>query len=63
MRVWRRQGDDRLVRVHIEMQGEPKAKFGKRMYVYNYRLFDRYGRPVLSLAVLGDDRPVGMSDG
>jgi hypothetical protein len=27
------------------------------MYVYNYRLFDRYDRRVASLAVLTDDRP------
>ncbi|MBE8969664.1 hypothetical protein IQ277_26635 [Nostocales cyanobacterium LEGE 12452] len=27
------------------------------MYVYHYRLFDRYNRSIASLAVLGDDRP------
>ena len=27
------------------------------MYVYNYRVFDRYNRPVASLAVLADDDP------
>jgi hypothetical protein len=27
------------------------------MYVYNYRLFDRYDRPVVSLAVLADASP------
>ena len=25
------------------------------MYVYNYRVFDKYNRPVASLAVLADD--------
>jgi predicted DNA-binding ribbon-helix-helix protein len=33
------------------------AEFPKRMYVYNYRVFDRYNRPVASLAVLADDDP------
>ena len=33
--------------------GEHDPDFAKRMYVYNYRLFDRYDRPVVSLAVLG----------
>jgi hypothetical protein len=28
-----------------------------RLYIYNYRLFDRYDRPVVSLAVLSDTRP------
>jgi hypothetical protein len=27
------------------------------MFVYNYRAFDRYRRPVVSLAVLCDERP------
>jgi hypothetical protein len=33
------------------------AKFPKRVYVYNYRLFDRHDEPILSLAVLADDDP------
>jgi hypothetical protein len=56
VRVRRRQGDEQWMLVHIEMQGEHDPEFAKRMYVYNYRLFDRYDRPVVSLAVLGDDR-------
>ncbi len=28
----------------------------ERMYIYNYRAFDLYLRPVISLAVLGDER-------
>jgi hypothetical protein len=32
------------------------------MYVYNYRLFDRYYREVASLAVLGDERPTWRPD-
>ncbi len=39
------------------MQSQPESDFARRMYVYNYRLFDRYNRQVVSLAVLGDDRP------
>ena len=42
--------------VHVEVQGQYEADFAKRMYVYNYRLFDRYNRQVVSLAVLADDR-------
>jgi hypothetical protein len=33
------------------------AGFAERMYVYNYRLFDRYQIDVVSLAVLADERP------
>ena len=45
---------DLWIFIHIEIQGAYEDAFEKRMYVYNYRLFDRYDRPVVSLAVLGD---------
>ena len=40
--------------VHIEVQANKDTSFAKRMYVYNYRIFDRYDRKVVSLAVLAD---------
>ena len=55
-RVWRREGDETWVLVHVEVQSQQEAGFAERMYVYNYRLFDRYHRHVASLAVLGDER-------
>jgi hypothetical protein len=57
MQVWRRDGVEQIVLVHTEIQGTREADFAKRIYVYNYRLFDRYDRPVVSLAVLGDASP------
>jgi len=57
MKVWRRDGAEQIVLIHSEIQGDPEAVFAKRMYVYNYRLFDRYDRPVVSLAVLSDTSP------
>ena len=53
--VWRRDGEAQIVLIHVEVQGEPDADFARRMYIYNYRLYDRYQRPIVSLAVLGDD--------
>jgi hypothetical protein len=50
------EGSEAWVLVHIEVQGDEEADFAKRMYIYNYRLFDRYDRRVASLAVLTDDR-------
>jgi hypothetical protein len=41
--------------IHIEVQSQYDSKFTVRMYVYNYRIFDLYGRKVLSLAILGDE--------
>ncbi len=37
-----------------KVQGTKQAKFAKHIFVYNYRIFDRYDRPVASLAVLAD---------
>ncbi len=41
--------------IHVEVQTAREVEFPQRMYVYNYRVFDRYNRPVASLAVLADD--------
>ena len=45
------------VYIHIEIQGGHDSAFPKRMFTYNCRLFERYDRPVASLAVLADDSP------
>ena len=55
VRVMRRDGSEGCVYVHVEIQGTRDVDFAKRMFVYNYRLFDRYDCPVASLAVLTDD--------
>ena len=54
-KVQRRGGASLMVLVHVEVQGQKDDDFAERMYVYNYRLFDRYGQDVVSLAVLSDD--------
>lgn len=41
--------------IHIEIQSQYEVDFGERMYIYNYRSFDLYHKPVVSLAVLGDE--------
>jgi hypothetical protein len=56
-KVWRRDGSEQWVLIHIEVQTSPDPKFGRRMFVYNYRVFDRFDREVVSLAVLADDDP------
>ena len=55
VRVWRKNGEETWVLIHIEVQGQPEREFARRMYVYHYRLFDRYNRTVVSLAVLSDE--------
>ncbi len=53
-RVTGREGHDDWLWVHVEVQGARQREFAERMFVYHYRLFDRYRQPVVSLAVLAD---------
>jgi len=54
VKVWLRDGEETWLLLHIEVQSQTDADFAKRMYSYHYRIFDRYDREVVSLAVLGD---------
>lgn len=56
VRVWLKNGMETWIMIHIEIQGQPDRDFPKRMFVYNYRVFDRYDIPVVSLAVLTDEQ-------
>ncbi len=56
VKVWKKTGEEQWVLTHVEVQGEPESHFDRRMYSYNYRIFDKYNRPVASLVVLADDR-------
>ena len=49
------EGGEAWVYIHIEVQGGHDSQFAERMFIYNYRLYDRYRRPVASMAVLADD--------
>jgi hypothetical protein len=56
-KVWRIDGEEAWLLIHVEVQGKAEAAFAERMFVYNYRIYELYHRPVVSLAVLCDDRP------
>src|SRR6266545_876047 len=55
--VWGRDGVAAWVVIHIEVQSQDVGDFARRMFQYHYRLRDRFDRPIVSVAVLGDDRP------
>jgi len=63
VKVWLTAGEETWLLVHIEVQGQAEAEFAQRMYTYHYRLFDRYAREVVSLAVLGDTSPTWRPTG
>ena len=50
-------GYEQWILVHIEVQGAPETDFAERMFIYYYRIRDRYQKPVVSLAVLTDTQP------
>ena len=56
-KVWRKDGREAWLLIHVEVQGSKEKDFPERMFVYGYRIYDRYRKPVVSLAVLCDDDP------
>ncbi len=55
VRVRLRTGSALWLLVHIEVQSQVDPTFAQRMFVYYYRLTDRFDEPVVSLAVLADE--------
>ena len=55
-KVWLVSGEEMWVLIHIEIQSQYEEEFPQRMYIYNYRAFDLNQKPVISLAILGDER-------
>ena len=57
VKVYRLDGTEAFVIIHIEVQGDKVDNFAERMYIYNYRLYDYYKTRIMSLAVLTDGNP------
>lgn len=52
VKVWLKDGRETWLLIHLEIQGRPEKHFNQRIYVYNYRLFERHNCEVISLVVL-----------
>lgn len=55
VKIYRTGGEESWLLIHVEVQSQEETDFPRRMFVYNYRIFDRYNRSVASCAVLGDE--------
>jgi hypothetical protein len=55
VKVWKLSGEETWVLIHVEIQSQKEGQFGERMFVYYYRLRDKYDLPIASLAILGDE--------
>lgn len=54
VKVYLADGSEKWLLIHIEVQGYQEQDFSERIYIYNYRIFDRYKKEVISLALLTD---------
>jgi hypothetical protein len=52
--VWLLDNQEVWILIHVEVQSQYDKEFSQRMFIYNYRSFDLYQKPVISLAILGD---------
>jgi hypothetical protein len=54
VQVWLKNGEERLILVHIEIQARFETLFSKRMFTISYRILDKYKVEPVSLAVFVD---------
>jgi hypothetical protein len=54
LEVHLKDGGAEWILIHIEVQSYRDHTFAERMYVYNYRIFDKYRKYPVSIAVLTD---------
>lgn len=54
MKVWLKNGEERWVLVHIEVQARFETLFSKRMFTISYRILDKYQVEAVALAVFVD---------
>ncbi len=52
VKVYLKDGKEKWLLVHIEVQSYSDKDFSLRMYRYFYRIFDRHGRRIVSMAIL-----------
>ena len=53
--VWLLNNEVIWILIHIEVQSQHDKEFPQRMFIYNYRSYDLFNQPVISLAILGDE--------
>ena len=57
VKVYLTSGDEKWLLIHVEVQGYREADLAERIYTYNYRIFDRYRKEVISAVILTDPDP------
>lgn len=52
VKVFTLDGKEEWVLIHIEVQSKYNEDFGRRMFTYFYRIFDKYQKPISAYAIL-----------
>ena len=52
IKVYRKDGQERWMLIHLEVQGDSGKDFARRMFTYYYRILDRFNQPVTAIAIL-----------
>ncbi|TLY47050.1 MAG: hypothetical protein E6K54_07360 [Gammaproteobacteria bacterium] len=48
------EGHEEVILIHVEIQGKKEEEFSLRLFQYYYRLFEKHGHSILTLAILTD---------
>ena len=51
VKVKLKNGGEKCLFLHVEIQGYPDEFFGSRMFEYFYRIYDRFGKAITALAI------------
>jgi len=54
-KVHLKNGKENWILIHVEVQGYADSNFEKRMFIYQYRIYDRFQIHPAALAILSDD--------
>lgn len=55
VKVWDIKGEETWLLIHVEVQAVVDDDFAERMYAYNQRIYQRFGKHPVSLAILCDN--------
>jgi len=56
VKVYKKDGKEDWILVHVEVQGYTDDAFARRMFTYFYRILDSYNKPVTCIAILTDNK-------
>lgn len=63
VKVHLKDGKEKWILIHIEVEGSTDGNFSKRMFRYFYRIFDKFDREIVAFAVLTGPKTSGESQG